>query len=150
MARSAAIAAAAGSTTRRASSSERTRSGSKVPHSRCQASSCGSSRFQLSRARTTMPSRGRASIRPLAARKRTASRSAVRLTWKRAHRSASFGSRPPGGQVAFQDAQAQAADHVAMDSGPQRQGRHASPARRSCRSWIITATISKAPLAISW
>ena len=50
----------------------------------------------------------------------------------------------------LEDAQAQAPDHVAMDAGPQRDRGHASPARRSCRSWIITATISSAPLAISW
>ena len=150
VARSAARAAAAGSMTRRASRSERTRAASKVPQSRCQASSSGSSRFQLSRA-----AHDHAQPRP---------RLDQALGGEEADRLAQggaadlvalaqlglVGQAAAGRPAALEDAQPQAADHLAMDAGADRQAGHASPARRSCRSWIITATISKAPLAISW
>ena len=131
-------AAAAGSMTRRASSERRARARDRRCRTRAaRPAAAGRAGSRLSRSRTTMPSRGRASIRPLAARKRTASRSAVRLTPKRPHRSASFGSRSPGGQVALQDARAPRRRTTSRwTPGAQRQGRHASPARRICRSWI--------------
>ena len=128
VARSAAMAAAAGSTTRRASRSERTRVGIEGAPLALPGEQLGVEQVPAVAARTTMPSRGRASIRPLAARKRTASRKRgpadlEALAQLGLVRQAA--ARRPG---PLEDAQAQAPDH-ARDGRRRGAGRPVMPRR---------------------
>src|SRR4051794_15265443 len=52
--------------------------------------------------------------------------------------------------VTLQDRERQAADDLAVDARAGERRRHASPARRICCSWTMTARISSVPLASSW